>query len=109
MSRGEAPAAVVSTRDSTRRVQPARQVVLPRVAPEELQPAVRRQVLGHELDGQLSLDHPSQTRYAQAHQRGLLCVGSDVGTSASLKSTQGAFLFHVKTCSFRAELFSDWG
>jgi hypothetical protein len=32
-----------------------------------------------------------------------------VGTSASLKSTQEAFLFHANTSSFMVQLFSDWG
>jgi hypothetical protein len=35
-----------------------------------------------ELDAQVSLDHLSQARYAQADQGGLLPLGSDVGTSS---------------------------
>ena len=57
----EPAARVVLARRGTRRAPPTRQVVLPHVAPEQLEPAVRRQLLAGELDVQLPLDHPSQT------------------------------------------------
>ena len=56
---------------------------------------------------QIPLDHPAQARYAQSHQRGLLCEGSDMGMS-SLKSAQGAFLFLGINVPL-PQLFSDWG
>jgi hypothetical protein len=34
----------------------------------QLQAAVRRERLGHELDREITLDHPPQARYAQAHR-----------------------------------------
>src|SRR5258708_1907919 len=101
------PAAVVSAGGGTRGVQPTRQVVLSQVAAEQLQSAVRRQFLVHELDVQLSLDHSPQARYAQPHQRGLLCEGSNIGVF-SLKTTQEAFLLQSYRI-FTQHLFSDWG
>src|SRR5438445_308795 len=85
------------------------QLVLPQIAAEHLQPAVRGQLLAHELDVQLSLDHPSQARYAQTHQAGLLCVGSDVGTSSPLNNAQEAALFQRIPSLLTAQLFSDQG
>src|SRR3546814_8966321 len=41
--------------------------------------------LGHELDREITLDHPPQARYAQAHQRGLQCERECMGM-LSLKS-----------------------
>jgi len=87
----------------------AQQVELPQVAAEQFQPAVRRQFLVDTLDGQLPLDHSSQTRYAQTHQAGLLCVGSDMGMSSPLKNAQEAVLFHRILDQFTPQLFSDWG
>src|SRR5207249_7275777 len=58
---------------------------------------------------QLSLDHSSQARYAQTHQTGLLCVGSDMGMSSPLNNAQGAVLFQRIPSQFTAQLFSDWG
>src|SRR5258707_231504 len=72
----------------------ARQVMPPQVAAQQLQAAVRGQLLGPELDVQRALDRPSQARYAQTHQRGLLCVGSNVG-AFSLSIAQGAFLLPI--------------
>src|SRR5207302_6053082 len=40
---------------------------------------VRREILLYELDRQITLDHSPQAPYAQAHQRGLQCEGSDIG------------------------------
>src|SRR6266446_10968228 len=74
----EPAAPVVPAGGGARHAQAARQVMLPQVAAQQLQAAVRGQLLGPELDVQRPLDHPAQARYAQTHQRGLLCVGSNV-------------------------------
>jgi len=50
---------------------------------------------------------PPKTRYAQPHQRGLLCEGSNIGVF-SLKTTQGAFFLQTNR-TFTQHLFSDWG
>ena len=104
---GEPPPAVIAAGGGTGRAQSTRQRALPQVAPEQLQAAVRGQLLVHELDMQWTLDHPSQARYAQTHQRGLLCEGSNIGVF-SLKTTQEAFLLQVDR-GFTQHLFSDWG
>jgi len=103
----EASSAIVAARRATRRAQPLRHVPLLQIAPEQLQATVRGQLLLDELDVQLPLDQPSQARYAQSHQRGLLCVGSNIGVF-SLKTTQGAFLIQ-RHRPFTHHLFSDWG
>jgi len=102
----EPPAPVVTAGGGARRAQSARQLALPQVAAQQLQAAVRGQLLGPELDMPRPLDHPSQARYAQTHQRGLLCVGSNVG-AFSLSITQGAFLLPIPDATHH--LFSDWG
>ena len=99
-------AAVVPARRRTRGAQPTRQVVLPQVPAQQLQPAIRGQLLAHELDVQLPLDHSSQARYAQTHQRGLLCEGSNVG-AFSLSIAQEAVLLQIRDAT--QHLFSDWG
>jgi hypothetical protein len=77
------------------------------IAPEQLQAAVRRERLGDELDREITLDHPPQARYAQAHQRGLQCERECIGVF-SLKSALEASLIHVpRTVTLR--LFADWG
>ncbi len=43
-----------------------------------------------------------------SHQRGLLCVGSNVG-AFSLSIAQGTFLFHEHSPSLMPQSFSDWG
>jgi len=58
---------------------------------------------------QVSLEHPSQARYALKHQGGLLCVGSDMGMSSPPKNAQEAVLFHPNSRLFTPQLFSDWG
>jgi hypothetical protein len=63
----------------------------------------------YELDVQVSLDHPSQARYAPTHQRGPLCVGSDVGTSAPLNNAQGTVWFHTDSRSLTRALFFGLG
>jgi hypothetical protein len=105
----EPAAPVVPAGGRPRGAQPARQVVPLQVAAEQFQAAVRRHLLADELDPQLPLDHPSQTRYAQTHQGGLLCVGSDMGMSSPLKNAQEAVLFHRILDQFTPQLFSDWG
>ncbi len=103
---GEAAPAIVSARGRTGGAQSPRQLALPQVAPEQLQAAVRGQLLGYELDMPRPLDHPSQARYAQTHQRGLLCEGSNA-RAFSLSIVQGAFLLQI--CAATHHLFSDWG
>src|SRR5947207_11488907 len=101
-------ATVVPTRGRTRDVQPTRHVVLPQVTAQQLQPAIRGQLLVPELDVQLPLDHSSQARYAQTHQAGLLCGGSDMEMSAPLKNTPEVVLFHRMCDPFTPQLLSDW-
>jgi hypothetical protein len=80
--------------------------MLSQVAAQQLQAAVRGQLLVLELDMQRALDHPSQARYAQTHQRGLLCVGSNVGAFC-LSIAREAFLLPIHDAT--QHLFSDWG
>jgi hypothetical protein len=103
---GEPTAPVVPAGGGAGHAQAARQFMLPQVAAQQLQAAVRGQLLGRELDVQRPLDHPAQARYAQTHQRGLLCVGSNVG-AFSLSIAQGAFLLPIHDAT--QHLFSDWG
>jgi hypothetical protein len=98
-----APEAVAAERLAN----PAMQAEQAEVPAQEFQAAVRGELLGDELDGQFGLDDVSQPRYRQPHQKGLRCVGSDVGTS-SLKSAPGALLIHVHR-AFTPGLFSDQG
>jgi hypothetical protein len=105
---GQPAPAVVAARPRTRGAQPARQIALPQVPAEQLQAAIRGQLLARELDVQLPLDQPVQARYVQSHQGGLLCVGSNVG-AFSLSSAQGAVLFHASSRLVIPKLFSDWG
>src|SRR5215472_5557081 len=104
---GQVAGPVVAARVDTGGAQPPWHFVLSQVAAEQFQTTVRRQLLLDELDVQLPLDQPSQARYAQPHQRGLLCEGSNIGVF-SLKTTQGAFLLQ-RNRSFTHDLFSDWG
>ena len=103
---GQPAPAIVAARRCTRGAQPTRQIALPQVPAEQFQAAVRGQRLVHELDVQLPLDHPVQARYAQSHQRGLLCEGSNVG-AFSLSIAQEAFLLPIHDAT--QHLFSDWG
>ena len=103
---GQPAPAIVAARRCTRGAQPTRQIALPQVPAEQFQAAVRGQRLVHELDVQLPLDHPVQARYAQSHQRGLLCEGSNVG-AFSLSIAQGPFLLQIHDAT--QHLFSDWG
>jgi hypothetical protein len=98
---------VVAGETGARCPQPLGQADASRVAAQQLEAPVRGELLPHELDAHIALDHPSQARYAQAHQRGLLCGGSDIGVF-SLSITQGAFLLQMNRCSTQ-HLFSDWG
>jgi hypothetical protein len=77
----QAPPAVVTRHAGHRAPQPRHDVEPVQVATDQLQAAVRRQLLGHELDRQITLDHSSQAPYAQAHQRGLLESWNDMGMS----------------------------
>src|SRR5207245_6403531 len=99
--------AVVATEGGARAAQSWIQAEPAHVAMEQLEPAVRRQLLRHELDRQISLDHLPQAAYAQTHQRGLRERKSDVGTSALLIRGE-APLMHF-SCRSIPVLFSDWG
>ena len=90
-----------------RLANPAMQLEQPEIPAQQLQTAVRGQLLRDELDGQIGLDDASQPRYRQPHQKGLQCVRDDVGTS-SLKSAPGALLIHADR-TFTPWLFSDQG
>jgi hypothetical protein len=90
-----------------RLANPTMQTEQVEVSAQQFQAAVRGQLLRDELDGQIRLDDASQSRYRQPHQKGLRCVGSDVGTS-SLKSAPGALLIHAHR-HFTPGLFSDQG
>lgn len=81
------------------------QVEEPEVAPQQLQAAVRREVLLHELDPQITLDRATETCYSQAHARGLLCRESCLA-ALSIESMQEALLFHSIHGKSRF-LFSD--
>jgi hypothetical protein len=83
------------------------QVEEPEVPPQELQPAVRGEVLLHELDSQITFDRSTETCYSQAHDRGLLCEESWLAP-LSWKTTREALLFH-STHTEKRSLFSDWG
>ena len=89
----EPGAAVVAPHRGQRSAESAGQIDPLQIPTQQFQPTVGRQLLRHELDGQIALDHSVQARYAQPHQRGLQCVGSDVG-AFSLKSALGASLIH---------------
>ena len=104
---GDSAISVVTAQPGERLAQPPPEVDLAQIASEQLQAAIRRERLRHELDRQITLDHSSQARYAQPHQRGLQCEGSDVG-AFSLKSTPGAPLIHFGR-AFTPRLFADWG
>jgi hypothetical protein len=77
------------------------------IAPQQLQATVGRERLGNELDGEIALDHPSQGRYLQAHQRGLQCVRERMGMLSLKKPSGGLYdsdvsLDHASViCRFR--------
>ena len=99
--------AVVAAQSREGLTQPRPQIDLAQIAPEQLQAAVRRERLGDELDREITLDHPPQGRYRQAHQRGLQCAGERIGVF-SLETALEASLIHVPR-SFPSRLFADWG
>ena len=90
---GEPGAAVVTAQAPERVAQTPDQLDPAEIPPEQLQAAVGSQRLGHELNREITLDHPPQAGYAQAHQMGLQREGSDVATF-SLKTALGASLIH---------------
>ena len=79
----------------------------PEVAAQQFQPAVGGEVLLDELHAQIPLDDASQTAYAQAHVRGLLCRESCLA-ALSIQSMQEALLFQSIQGKSRFS-FSDWG
>ena len=91
---GDARTAVVAAEPGERLAQSCPQIDLAQIAPQQLQTAVRRERLGDELDREITLDHPSQARYAQTHQRGLQWVRERIGV-LSLKTALEASLIHV--------------
>ncbi len=99
--------AVVAADLGARPSQPGQQAEAARIAAEQLEAAVRRELLGNELDGQISLDHPPQAAYAQAHQRGLRELRDDMGMSA-LWIRWKAPLIHADL-DLKPSVFSDWG
>ena len=103
----EPRSAVVTANRRTGRVQAARELEVPHIPPQQFEAAVRRELLGHECDRQISLDHLPQGAYAQTHQRGLRELKSDVGTSALLIRGE-APLMHFNHDSIPLS-FSDWG
>ncbi len=103
----EARAAVISAQRRARLTQPGGQREPLHVASQQFEAAERRELLRDELDREISLDHSSQAVYAQAHQKGLLSRGMDVGTS-SLSIAQEVLLIHTDRY-LRPHLFSDWG
>jgi hypothetical protein len=74
---------------------------------EQFEAAVGGEPLRRELDRQIAIDHLLQGAYAQAHQRDLQCLGSNVG-AFSLLITQEALLTHAES-NIPSPLFSDWG
>ena len=104
---GNPVTAVVAAQSRECLAQPRAQVDPVQIPPEQLQPAVRRERLRHELDREIPLDHPPQGRYLQAHQRGLQCGRECIGL-LSLKSALEASLIHVSH-TFTSRLFADWG
>ena len=105
---GDARAAVVTGQPGERLAQPRGQIDAAQIAAQQLQAAVRRERLGHELDGEITLDHPSQARYRQTHQRGLQCERERIGM-LSLKTALGASLIPCSPHSITPRLFADWG
>ena len=103
----EARAVVVSAQRRTRLTQPCGQRKPLHVASQQFEAAERGELLRDELDREIPLDHSSQAVYAQAHQKGLLWRGMDVGTS-SLSIAQEVLLIHTDRY-LRPHLFSDWG
>jgi hypothetical protein len=74
---------------------------------QQLETGIRGEILSDKFNPQITLDPPSQARYAQPHQRGLLCGGSNIGVF-SLAIAQEAFLLQIDRC-FTQYLFSDQG
>src|SRR2546426_2169826 len=99
--------AVVTAHGGARPSQAGQQAEAARIAAEQLQAAVRRELLGNELDRQIPLDHLPQAAYAQAHQRGLRELRDDMGMSALWIRWQAAPI-HADLNLTRST-FSDWG
>ena len=104
---GDPVTAVVAAQSRERLAQPRAQIDPAQIAPQQLQATVRRERLGDELNREITLDHPSQARYRQAHQRGLQCGRECIGV-LSVETALEASLIHVPR-SFPHHLFADWG
>jgi hypothetical protein len=103
----QARPAVVTGHRCHRATQPRHHVEPVQVAADQLQAAVGRELLSHELDRQITLDHAPQAPYSQAHQRGLLELRDDMGMSV-LWIRWKAPLIHA-TRSFLPAGISDQG
>jgi hypothetical protein len=90
----QARPAVIPAERRTRPTQSGGQREPLHVAPQQFEAAERRERLRNELDREITLDHSPQAVYAQAHQKGLLGRGMDVGAS-SLSMAQEALLIHT--------------
>ena len=99
--------AVVAPQPRARLAPPRAQVDPAQIAAEPLQAAVRGERLGHELDREIALDHPSHAREAQTHQRGLRCARECMAVLSRLIALE-ASLIHVPR-TFTSRLFADWG
>jgi hypothetical protein len=99
--------AVVAAQPREGLTQPRPQIDVAQIAPKQLQAAVRRERLGDKLNREITLDHPPQGRYRQAHQRGLQCERECIGL-LSLETALEASLIHLFR-SFPSRLFADWG
>jgi len=103
----QARAAVIPAQRCTRSPQPVGELESLHVTPQQFETAEGRELLRHELDGKITLDHPSQAVCAQTHQKSLLSRGMDVGTS-SLSIAQEARLIHTDR-DLMPHLLSDGG
>ena len=104
---GEAGAAVVAAEGRARRLQAPRQIDASQVAAHQLESAIGRELLGHERDRQIPLDHLPQRAYAQTHQRGLHESRGDMGMSTLL--IRGTAPLVHSGHSFLPSVISDWG
>jgi hypothetical protein len=105
---GEPGTAGVARNRGKGAAQPHGDVQLVEVASEELEAAVRRPALRNELDGEITLDHPPQTPYLQAHQRGLLESRWKMWGHRSIRCVDYAPLMPFP-CGFSPSRISDQG
>jgi hypothetical protein len=99
--------AVVARNGGDGATQAGHHITPVQISAHQLQAAARREILLHELDRQITLDHAPQAPYAQAHQRGLLELRDDMGMSA-LSIRWKAPLIHFRRSSLPSGI-SDQG